>query len=136
MKTPYDTVVRLRRNELDGLRRELGLLQTRQDELADQLTALETALDQEADAATDDPFNSFARYAARNKHEQVGIQNSMLQVEHELNAMRDRVREAFQDMKSIETAAENFRDEQMRVLAAREQAELDEASLQMFTRAQ
>lgn len=136
MKTPYDTVVRLRKNALDALRRDMALAEGRQDEAHARLRAHHAALEAERIASPAAPFADFGAYLARMQGNETAIRREITRLEAEVDALAARIEAEFGEFKTLDLAAQTFRDTQRRALAQKEQAELDEAALQRHIRNQ
>jgi hypothetical protein len=128
MKTPYDAARRWRKDELDGLRRELGALQQKQDDMHAALANMDAGLAREADAAAALPFSSFAGYAGKVRADQAALRSEILQISVEIDQMHALVSDAFNAYKVLDIAAERFVTDARTAEAKREQDALDEVA--------
>lgn len=129
MKTPYDSGLRVRKQELDDLRRELAGLYSRQDELEAALMGLEAEVRAEADAATTQPFANFVSYIGRQSAAKSQVRGQIDTVVNEIERMQEVIAQAFADFKTLDIAAERFIEAEHDRLAKLEQAQADEAAL-------
>lgn len=128
----YDAIVRVRKWELDQQRRELrakqDVLQTIDDalqEIADNVANAEEGVDPAVSALTLGAFLEGARVRQKDLLKQrVGQQEEVER--HQLL-----VQNAFQDLKTIEIAAEQEARREAVELARREQGEIDEIALRL-----
>lgn len=134
MKTPYDTVVRLRKNALDALRREMALAEARREEAQARLSVHYAALDAERTAAPDAPLADFGAYLARMRTIEAEMRRTIAHRDAEVDALAARIEAEFGEFKTLDLAAEKFREARRRELAQKEQAEFDEAALQRHIR--
>jgi len=134
MKTPYDTVVRLRKNALDALRREMALAEARREEAHRRLTAHFAAIETERAAVPAAPFADFGAYLARMRGIEVQLRRDITRLDAEVDALAARIEAEFGEFKTLDLAAEKFREARRREEAQKEQAEFDEAALQRHIR--
>jgi flagellar export protein FliJ len=137
MPTPYDAAIRLRKTELDDLRRAMGELTARQADLEERLAELERKLEEESGvvshaAAGGDALgvSTYAAFALRNRIDRVNVQADMAALEAEIEAVRETLLEAFEGFKTLDVAREAFLAEARAAADKREQTDLDEAALQ------
>lgn len=131
----YDAIIRFRKWELDGLRRELSELEAARQEVVDIIREQDEFVEAERTAETDVMvgmnYGAFAQAALERRAQYMII---LTDREKELEARREIVREAFQEMKKIEVA----RDRAFAAAVVKEnryeQSELDEIALQKHTR--
>lgn len=131
----YDAIIRFRKWELDGLRRELSDLDARCQEVEDLIREQDEFVEAERSAETDVMvgmnYGAFAQAALERRAQYLVILEDR---NAELEEKREVVREAFQEMKKIEVA----RDRALAAAVAKEnryeQTELDEIALQKHTR--
>lgn len=136
MKTPYDAGLRLRKNELDELRRELGALYAKQDALEEQLKTIEAEVS--AEAAHCPPellvgLADFGAYLGRQQTARQGIQQEIDKLNAEVERVRDALADAFADFKTLDIAATRFIENAKKEASRLEQLEADEAALMRFT---
>ena len=135
MKTPYDAGLRLRKNELDELRRELGVLYAKQDALEAQLKQI--AAEISAEASFDVPvlmvgFTDFGAYLERQRLVREGIQQEMAKLQAEMDRLQEKLAEAFADFKTLDIASARYIENVKKEAARLEQQEADEAALMRF----
>lgn len=136
MKTPYDAGLRLRKNELDELRRELGALYARQDALEEKLKAIEAEVDAEASLGAPEVLvglADFGAYLGRQRQARQGIQQEIDKLGVEVERVRDALAEAFADFKTLDIASTRYIENVKKEAARLEQLEADEAALMRFT---
>jgi flagellar export protein FliJ len=130
MTRTLDAAVRWRKQRLDDLRRDLGKLFNRQEELQAQLSEIDKELSAEATAASGMALANFSAFHARNRVAHNATLDRLDQLEVEIDGIRTLVREAFEDYKAVDVAAErqveNARLEGLR----QEQGELDDVAAQ------
>lgn len=136
MKTPFDAGLRLRKNELDELRREIGVLYAKQDALEDQLK--EIAAEISAEASFDMPvmmvgLADFGAYLERQRLVREGIQQEMAKLQAEIDRLQEKLAEAFADFKTLDIASTRYIENVKKEAARLEQLEADEAALMRFT---
>ena len=131
----YDAIIRFRKWELDGLRRELAELDASRQEVVDLIRKQDEFVEAERSAETDVMvgmnYGVFAQAALDRRAQYLLI---LEERDKELEEKREIVREAFQEMKKIEVA----RDRALAAAVAEEnryeQTELDEIALQKHSR--
>lgn len=136
MKTPYDAGLRLRKNELDELRREMGALYARQDAFEEQLK--EIAAEVSAEASFNAPemmvgFMDFGAYLERQRLVRQGIHEEMAKLQAEIDKLQEKLAEAFADFKTLDIASARYIENVKKEAARLEQQEADEAALMRFT---
>jgi len=136
MKTPYDAGLRLRKNELDELRRELGALYAKQDALEDKLKAIEAEVSAEASLGSPQMLvglADFGAYLGRQQLARQGIQQEIDKLNVEVERVRDALADAFADFKTLDIASARFIENAKKETDRLEQLEADEAALMRFT---
>ena len=131
----YDALIRFRKWELDGLRRELSELEAGCQEVTDAIREQDEFVESERSAQTDVmvgmSYGAFAQAALDRREQYLVI---LKEREAEAEEKREVVREAFQEMKKIEVARDRALVEINKQESRREQGELDENALQKHTR--
>jgi len=136
MKTPYDAGLRLRKNELDELRRELGALYAKQDALEDKLKVIEAEVSAEAGLGSPEALvglADFGAYLGRQRLARQEIEREIAKLNTEAERVRDALAEAFADFKTLDIASTRFIENAKKEAARLEQLEADEATLMRFT---
>ena len=136
MKTPYDAGLRLRKNELDELRRELGALYTRQDALEEKLKAIDSEVSAEASLGSPEVLlglADFGAYLGRQRLARQSVQQELDKLNVEIERVRDALASAFADFKTLDIASARFIENAKKEAARLEQLEADEAALMRFT---
>lgn len=133
MKHKLETLIRLRRQEINEKRRELVELQENLDRLQKQATQLRIALVAEqlpgADPEAGYIYNSFVQ-ATRGKEDLLSLQ--MLEVNEEIERMTDELHESFQGLKRFEIVAERAAADEKREADKRDQDSIDAMALDRF----
>lgn len=130
MTKALDAAVRWRKQKLDDLRRDLGVLFKRQEELQEQIAAIDAELQAELEAASGMTLANFGAYHARNRVAHGGTLRKLDALETEIDAMRALVTEAFEDFKAVDVAADRAREARRLENLRQEQAMLDEVAAQ------
>ena len=108
MKTPYDSVRRLRRRELDQDRKEITEIEMNRDAVVREINDLEQRHRQELEDAKSLPLIDSTLALARfrqlkaEKHQQVDA------LQKQIDERREILAERFSDLKAMDIAAENF----------------------------
>lgn len=126
MKTPYDAAARVRQRELDELRKAIKAEATRLDLIEKRLETIAAALERETKLVADDPVLSAPVYVELLRGERARLGPDKLAVEARLARLREQAAEAFGALRTIETAAADYRSEAARVAANAEQSVLDD----------
>jgi flagellar export protein FliJ len=131
------TLIRLNEWTVDERRRELGDVLGSLESLENGLRRLRDELLREQQAAQSSPEEAgffYGNYAAaviqRRHHLDAGI----AQMEIKVSEARERLEEAYRDLKKYEVAQENRDLEMAKETARREQIEMDELGLQAHRR--
>lgn len=136
MKTPYDAGLRLRKNELDELRREIGALYARQDALEEKLKEIDAEISAEASFNAPEVlvgFADFGAYLGRQRTARQQVEQDMAKLQAEMDALQDKLANAFADFKTLDIASARFIENAKKEAARLEQQEADEAALMRFT---
>lgn len=139
MKTPYDAALRVQRREIDemsvAISREAGILAAVEQARADTRDAMR----READLARNDVTESLViashGYFARKRDERRQLTGLQAELSRKLEALRAEAVEAFGTFRTIESAADSFRQEAERVQANAEQAGIDDLAAVAFLKA-
>lgn len=131
-----DSLIRLNRWQLDEKRRALVELETLIDSLHDERRRVEEALARERQILTDDPdpMIGFGPYLNAIKGRRAAIDQSIGQARAKLDALREEIADAFQDLKKVETAEEDRLRRAALARKKRDGAALDEIALTRYQR--
>ena len=131
-----DTLIRLRKHELDVARRALVELEERADEIAARLRALDDEFAAETARARGDVEASFAigDYITATRQRKHAIEREEAAVAQEVALAEARVRDAFRELKRFELVAAQQRDRALKAAQRHEQNQLDEIALTCFRR--
>lgn len=133
-----DSLIRVRKNEVEHRQKALSRLYTQSEELKNQRDSLETQLAIESEKMKDVPpelLEFFAPYAKKTRTEIEMIDQARARLEKRIQLAQEEMREAFAELKKIEIIDERRRAEFLAEIEKRESALLDEIALQMFNRA-
>jgi len=134
--TPFRSQIRLQKFHLDEIQRQVADL----DRLAARLNADLAALDAEAAAeqavaqASADAGYAYGAYAASWVERRRKLIDSISDVEGELTEAREKLRDAFTELKKYELAAASAIERAVKRRGARDQIEQDEVGLAVFRR--
>lgn len=139
MKTPYDAALRVQQREIDemsvAISREAGVLAAVEQARVDA----DAAMRREANLAGADMSAGFTipshGYFARKRAEQRQLTGLQAELSARLEAMRSEAVEAFGTFRTIESAADAFRQEAERAQANAEQAGIDDLAASAFLKA-
>ncbi|WP_395328412.1 hypothetical protein WBP06_13030 [Novosphingobium sp. BL-8H] len=136
MQTPYDAALRVQQREIDemsvAINREAGVLAAVEQAQADAGAALR----READLAGADLGYSAHGYFARLRAERRQLTGLQAELSARLETLRAEAVEAFGTFRTIESAADAFRQEAERAQANAEQAGIDDLAALAFIKAQ
>jgi len=127
-----ETLIRVQKRQLDQLRRELAGLEQLAVDLRAQAADLEREVAAQQRLAQSSPEGAFAYpgYARAVIIRREKIAASIVDVDRRLEAMRDQVAEAFQELKRYDIVLANRRVQARQEADRREQALLDEMGLE------
>lgn len=130
------TLIRLQQREIDVLKREQAVLEKKREDchialrhLADQLQSEREAAEQMPDMA-----HFFGDYAAANKKHVEQVRGLLRRTNDDLDALTDRIRERFNEMKTYEVALDAHRKREKTKAAKRETQMLDELAISQYVR--
>src|ERR1700742_1030955 len=126
-----DTLMRLKRFRVDDLKRRLATLDNMKADLERKLADLEESVAREKQRANDSdmgrlPFPSSLRSIDSRRE---NLKATLKEIERERVQCQDELTAAFQDLKSLELAAEQQAKRQQEVEARRGQSRLDEMAI-------
>ncbi len=134
--TALHSLVRVHQWELDEKRQKLADLERLVEKMKSDLAGIDQAYVGEKVLAGNSPEASaaFPGYAAAVKQRRQKVQDSIQALEASIEAVREEVRGAFQELKKYQTAESNQqrRDKAKRV--KREQQAMDEVGLNLYRR--
>ena len=126
-----DSLMRLKRFRVDDLKRRMGTLDNMKADLERKLADLEESVARERQRANDSDigrlaFPSFLRSIDSRRE---NLKATLKEIERERVQCQDELPAAFQDLKSLELAAEQQVKRQQEVEARRGQSRLDEMAI-------
>ncbi|GAB4142954.1 MAG: hypothetical protein Tsb0016_11660 [Sphingomonadales bacterium] len=126
----YRQLIRARKWELDGLRRELAELETMRADIEARIDKLDRNLvEEQMLAARNNMLGDFGSYAQAAKQRRNAYLASIEELAGRITAKHDEVRAAFQDLKTIEIAAERMAERARQTEKRREQALIDDIAV-------
>jgi len=135
MARNLDTLIRLNEWSVDERRRELGQVLRALAELEDGLERLRQEVVREQNAAAASPEEAgffYGNYARAAIGRRGTLDDGIRRMEAQVAAARERLNDAYRELKKFEVA-QKIRDErETRELARREQGVLDEIGLTLF----
>lgn len=128
-----DKLVQVSKLELDRRRRELGELEAQRAKLEEQLADLDRRIDGEKAISAAEPTlcPRLGSYIQATRLRQDRIRTAMEELDDRIAAKRERVNEAFREMKRYEKVLANRELERRLAAARREQHRLDEIALRI-----
>jgi flagellar protein FliJ len=132
------SIIRLHKWQLDEKRRELVELQTLHEHLLGQIARLEEEMERERETARADLEASFtfANYAKAARERRHRLDQSVAQVDEQIQIATDAVAEAYQELKKYELAEEERVKREALKLKRKQDAILDETASIGFRRRQ
>jgi flagellar export protein FliJ len=137
MTTPYDAAMRVIRREVDDMRLVIGEAAQRLVELEQVRHALGASLRREArvaDAMVDATLVPTDRYFTQLRAHQTAAGSAIRDADAGLAALRRQAGERYARLKTIETAAEDYRAAHATALATAEQGHADDIAALRFLR--
>lgn len=133
---PYDTLIKLSKEELDKKRRELGILLDQKDRLLKARQELGESLIRERDYAAENPENSytFPGFAKGVKIKEEEIDRKVAFFDEHIEKMSELISVAFSELKKYEIINEKKEKELLAEEARKERIMLDEMGLNSFQR--
>lgn len=128
MRTPFDTVIRTRRREIDHMRLTIHAETTRIVEIDQASDTLREELLSEYDVAAEAWSLSTEAYFRRNQSQRACLHAQRLAASQELDNLRHRASEAYGSMVVLENAADGFRSDSRRRQQRAEQRAGDDLS--------
>ena len=131
----YEAIIRFRKWELDGLRRELSGLEAERQEVVDAIREQDEFVESEKSAQTDVMvgmnYGAFAQAALDRRNKFLVV---LEERDKEVEEKREVVREGFQELKKIEVARDRAQAAAKVKENRIEQTELDEIAIQKHSR--
>lgn len=129
-------MIRLHKWQLDVKRREVAGLENMRDDLRARKLGIEQELIAErAAAANPEVSYVYAGYAEASFARRRKLDESIREVDVQIEAKKAEIAEIFQELKKFELIAERHVAREKMAMGRKMQAELDEISLNMFRRA-
>jgi flagellar protein FliJ len=126
-----DTLIRLRKFRVDELQRRMATINAMQAEVERKLADLEMSVARERLHAgeTDIGRLAFPSFLHSINIRRENLRNTLKEIEREREACKDELTDAFEDLKSLELAAEQQEKRLAEAEARRVQNQLDEVAL-------
>lgn len=131
-----DTLIRLHRRHLDEKRRDLVVLQTREQTVVEELAQLDADFEAEQAAVRAAPALglTLAAYTARFKRRRARTAATLVALRRQIAAQEDAIADAFQELKRLEIAEDLRLTEALAEAKRRETIALDEQASIRFQR--
>ena len=126
MKTPFDTVLRIRRREIDQTRIAIHAETTRLFEIDQESRALEQELAREYQVCAESWAVSAEAFVRRRMSQQAQLLAERIAVSEEIERLRREAIDAYASQHVLEGAAEAFHADHKRQLSRAEQREADD----------
>jgi flagellar FliJ protein len=128
MTRSHEPLIRLARFKVEELQKQMAELDRSKAALNGQIERLEASVPEEQAAATDskEGYVAYGSYAQAVIKRKENIRLSLSEVEVQADALRDRLSEAFQELKKYEVLEERRLSRAQQALRTAEQEELDE----------
>lgn len=133
MRTPFDPALKVQQRNLDRVRFAIAELMSRAAGLEEREAALLRANETERRSLSASII-SFDGYFHQLRSEQAKIARERALAHRELELLRDEARQEFATAQSLQEAADRFRQEHERAIAAAEQAAADDRSAAQVVR--
>lgn len=128
MKTPYDAAIRVKRREVDAMGAAINVEMATLNQIDSRSVQVRMMMAQERAVAANDIAMPNHAYMARLRAEQQKLAGERTWHDIQLDRLRQEATTAFGSFRTIEMAAEGFRDDAQRRLDTAEQSELDDSS--------
>ncbi len=131
-----ETLLRVRRREMDVLKRQQATLERQREDVVSGITRLSTQLAQEMQLAENMPemghlFGDFS-LVIKKRQETMRVHQRKLEVE--LDKLAVLLHERFSDIKKFEIALANWEKKNAAIAATRAQQEMDEIGIRSYVR--
>lgn len=128
MKTPYDTVQRLKRQELDDVRQALAAAEAQLEAFAQAIIEADAALRREREVAAAEPMFDIGPYAAAKRAEMIRLTRELARLEDEIERLRASLLLKFEALKPLDFASDDYRAAKRAEAARKELAGFDEVA--------
>ena len=137
MRGRIDGIIRLQRWQLDEKRRNLAELEGMRQDFENRIAHLDAELEREKAIAAEggDANFRFSDFVAATLTRKQSIQESILNIDKEIEAARDDVAEAYQDLKKLELVDARQQQDKKVQRDRRQQSALDEMAIMRHGRA-
>lgn len=131
-----DTLIELRKREIDGLRRRMVLFEEQRAQFLKKISELLESLEKERTAAAGNVnmISFLNSYTKANKAEQKQYQQAVARVEKQMDELRDMIMNAFSEQKKLELGLKILNKRKQEKLNRQEQQLLDELGMQGYIR--
>ena len=126
MKTPFDTVLRMRRREIDQTRIAIHMETTRLIEIDQQSQALQQELAHEYEVSAQSWAVSAEAFIRRRMSQHAQLLAERIAVSDEIDRLRSEAVDAYASRHVLESAVEAFHADRNREIARAEQREADD----------
>lgn len=123
-----DRLIRLAKSQLDEQRLILNTLEKNQDDLKRRHKELEESLEREIETAPLEFREALESYLRSVKEQCRTLDLGIQKLSVEIETARDQLREEFRNVKTLESAAQKEREEQLRIFKKKEGELLDESA--------
>jgi hypothetical protein len=127
MKTPYDAAIRVKRREVDAMGAAINVEMATLNQIDTRRMTVRAMMAREAAVAANDILMPNHAYMAKLRAEQVKLAGERTWHDIQLDRLRQEAASAFGSFRTIEIAAEDFRDDAQRRQDVAEQSELDDS---------
>lgn len=126
-----DTLIRLRKFRVDELQRRMATINGMLADVEKKLADLEASVESERARAGDTEIGrlAFPSFLRSIEIRRENLRNTLADIEKERDACKEALTEAYQDLKSLEIAAEQQQKRETEAEARRTQTRLDEVAL-------
>lgn len=133
-----ETLIRLQKWQVDEVRRRLAELEVMRADFQAKMTELEATVADERRFGETSPIGAFAypSFARAMTDRRLKLEESIRNIDQELAGTRERLAEAYRELKKIELLEENRKTRVRQTRVRRDQAELDEVALKVYQRRQ
>ncbi len=137
MTRSHEPLIRLARFKVEELQKQMAELDRSKQALTQQIERLEASVPEEQAAATQskDGYLAYGSYAQAVIKRKENIRASLNEVESQSDVLRDRLAEAFQELKKYELMEERRLARAEAAFRSAEQAEMDELAQNRHRRA-
>ena len=137
MSRSHEPLIRLARFKVEELQKQMAELDRSKQALTQQIERLEASVPEEQAAATQskDGYLAYGSYAQAVIKRKENIRASLNEVESQSDVLRDRLAEAFQELKKYELMEERRLARAEAAFRSAEQAEMDELAQNRHRRA-